>query len=93
MNYFFGVFGVLLLHLLATGITIAASTGNGSFVGLGAMLMAVWGTPMTLIANFLLIRSYRELPKTSKAWLLIVMSCILPILQLLLLAAQIIFRL
>jgi hypothetical protein len=93
MNYWIGVFGVLLFQVAVSLLTIAASSGNGSFVGLGAMLLAVWGIPMTLIANFLLIRSYRELPKASKVWLLIVMSCILPILQLLLLAAQIIFRL
>jgi hypothetical protein len=93
MNYFVGVFGVLLLHLLATGITIAASTGNGSFVGLGAMLLAVWGIPTTLIANFLLIRSYRTNPRGSRIVQLIVLSCILPVLQLLLLAAQIVFRL
>jgi hypothetical protein len=93
MNYFVGVFGVLLLQLLATGITIAASTGNGSFVGLGAMLMAVWGIPTSLLANFLIIRSYREQPKASKVWLLILVSLALPLLQFLLLAAQIIFRL
>ena len=93
MNYWIGVLGVLLLHLALTFVTIAAATGNGSFVGLGAMLLAVWGIPMTLIANFLIIRSYRQNPRSSRVVLLIVLSCILPLLQLLLLAAQVIFRL
>ncbi len=93
MNYFVGIFGVLLLHLLATAITIAAGTGNGSFVGLGAMLLAIWGIPTSLVANFLIIRSYRERPTAAKVWLLILVSLALPLLQLLLLAAQIIFRL
>ena len=93
MNYWIGVFGVLLFQVAVSLLTIAASSGNGSFVGLGAMLLAVWGIPMTLIANFLIIRGYRKNPKASSVWLLILLSCILPILQLLLLAAQIIFRL
>jgi hypothetical protein len=93
MNYWVGIFGVLVLHAAVSLLTMVAGTGNGSFVGLGAMLLAIWGIPTSLLANFLIIRSYRERATATKVWLLILVSLTLPLLQLLLLAAQIIFRL
>jgi hypothetical protein len=47
----------LLLQSLLTLVFSQAASG-GSFVGLGAMLLAVVGIPLTLIVNFALIRSY-----------------------------------
>lgn len=47
----------LLLQAVLTLIFSQAAAG-GSFAGLGAMLMALVGIPLTLIVNFALIRSY-----------------------------------
>jgi hypothetical protein len=46
----------LMLQVLLTLIFSQAAAG-GSFVGLGAMLFAAVGIPLTLIVNFALIRS------------------------------------
>lgn len=46
----------LMLQAVLTLIFSQAASG-GSFVGLGAMLMALVGMPLTLIINFALIRS------------------------------------
>lgn len=89
MNYWLGVGGVLIVQLLVSFVTIFAGTGNGSFVGLGAMLLALYGIPMTVIANFLIIRNHRKNPKKSNVKTLMVISSILPTLQLSLLFAQI----
>lgn len=45
-----------MLQAVLTLIFSLAASG-GSFVGLGAMLMALVGIPLTLIVNFALIRS------------------------------------
>lgn len=50
----------LLLQALLTLIFSQAVSG-GFFAGLGAMLFAVIGVPLTLIVNFALIRSYPAL--------------------------------
>ncbi|HAJ72915.1 MAG TPA: hypothetical protein DCO68_12645 [Methylophilaceae bacterium] len=93
MNYLVGVGGVLLIQIVISGITIIAGTGNGSFVGLGAMLFALFGIPATAITNFLIIQTHRKNPKPSNVTMLIVISSILPILQLALLIAQKVFDL
>jgi len=46
----------LMLQAVLTLIFMQAASG-GSVVGLGAMLMALVGIPLTLILNFALIRS------------------------------------
>jgi len=89
MNYLVGIGGVLLVQVAISLATILAGTGNGSFVGLGAMLFAIYGIPGTAIINFLIIRSYRANPRRSKIRWLVVISSILPLLQLALLIAQI----
>jgi hypothetical protein len=93
MNYWVGIAGVLILHLAITFTTIFAGTGNGSFVGLGAMLFALYGIPCTLLANFFLIRAHRTNPKKSYRVLLSVFSSLLPLMQLALLTAQIMLNL
>jgi hypothetical protein len=93
LNYIVGIGGVLFVQLAISYVTILAGTGNGSFVGLGAMLFALYGIPITAIVNFLLIRKHRKSPKRSNIVLLIVVSSILPILQLALLTAQKVFDL
>jgi hypothetical protein len=46
----------LLLQALLT-LVFSQAVSGGSFVGLGAVLMALVGIPLTLILNFALIRS------------------------------------
>ncbi len=62
MRIFFGVVLPLLVQTLIVWIVIDQNTGNGSFVGLGAMLIGMVAIPLTAIVNFLLIRSSREQP-------------------------------
>ncbi|MDX1914360.1 MAG: hypothetical protein SFU55_02150 [Methylophilus sp.] len=93
MNYLVGVGGVLLIQTAISYATILAGTGNGSFVGLGAMLFALFGIPGTAITNFLIIQTHRKNPKQSNITMLMIISSILPILQLTLLIAQKVFDL
>ncbi len=93
LNYLVGVGGVLLVQLAISWGTIVAGTGNGSFVGLGAMLLALFGIPATAIVNFVLVQSQQRNPGRSNVSRIIAISSILPVLQLALLMAQIVFDL
>lgn len=88
LKYFVGVGGVLLVQAAISYAIILAGTGNGSFVGLGAMLLALYGIPATAVTNFLLLRKPPSNAKRSNGLSLIVISSVLPILQLALLIAQ-----
>ncbi len=93
MSYLFGVLGVLLLQLGISFAIISATSGGGSFVGLGAMLFAVLGLPLTALINFLLIRSHRKNPASPYLLRLILVSLILPATQLALMICVSVFRL
>lgn len=88
MNYTVGIGVVLFIQLVLSGAAMYSSLGTGSFIGLGAMIFAVYGIPITAIINFLLIRRHRNTPRRSNVVWLIVVSSLLPILQLTLLTAQ-----
>lgn len=60
MIYLFGVFIPLLLQSLLVFITIQMNTGNGSWAGLGALLIGMFAIPATAIANFVYARSNRD---------------------------------
>jgi hypothetical protein len=81
----------LMLQAMLTLIFSQAGTG-GSFAGLGAMLFAVIGIPLTLIINFALIRSYPALDTMAHFSRAFLLSLILPALQLALLIAASILR-
>ncbi len=81
----------LLLQALLTLIFSQAASG-GSFVGLGAMLFAVVGVPLTLIVNFALIRSYPALGIVAHLNRSLLLGLILPGLQLALLVVAAIGR-
>ncbi len=81
----------LLLQALLTLIFSQAASG-GSFVGLGAMLFAVVGVPLTLIVNFALIRSYPALGIMAHFNRSLLLGLILPGLQLALLVVAAIGR-
>lgn len=93
MNYKFGIGLVLLVQIAISALTIFAGTGNGSFVGLGAMLFAIYGIPITLIINFIIIRKHKKFPKKSNIITVSIISSALPCLQLALLLAQTMFDL
>ncbi|MBX3650249.1 MAG: hypothetical protein KF771_02595 [Burkholderiales bacterium] len=76
----------LLLQALLTLIFGQAASG-GSFAGLGAMLLAVVGIPLTLIVNFALIRSYPAQSIAAHFNRSFLLGLILPGLQLALLLA------
>ena len=56
MRYLFNILVPLLLQLLFTWVIIEATRGGGSFVGLGAMLVALFAVPGTAIWNFVRVR-------------------------------------
>jgi hypothetical protein len=88
VNYWLGIGGVFILQLGFTGLIIMACAGNGSFVGLGVMLLAVYTIPVALLANFFLLRRYRQRRQKSSIYWVIVSSALLPLLQLALWGAQ-----
>lgn len=93
MRYLFGVVGVMLLQVGFSLTIILATAGGGSFVGLGAMLLAVLGIPLTGLINFLLIRSNRKNPASPYVLRLALVSLVLPTAQLALMILVSVFRL
>lgn len=93
MRYLVAVGGVLVFQVALSYTIILASRGDGSFVGLGAMLLAVPGIPLTALLNTLLIRSRRNNPASPYVGRLIVVSLVLPVAQLALLVLVSVFRL
>lgn len=93
LHYLVAVGGVLLFQVAFSYAIILASRGDGSFVGLGAMLLAVPGIPLTALLNTLLIRSRRNNPASPYAGRLLVVSLALPVAQLALLVLVSVFRL
>ncbi|MBX9904852.1 MAG: hypothetical protein K2Y31_10890 [Burkholderiales bacterium] len=81
----------LLLQAVLTLVFSQAGSG-GSFVGLGALLFALLGIPLTLIINFALIRSYPALGTMAHFSRSFLLGLILPALQLALLITASILR-
>ena len=93
MSYILGVGAVFSFQAAFSYAIILAGTGNGSFVGLGAMLFAVVGIPATAIANLALVYSHRKNPTTGYIGRLLLLSLALPVAQLALLILVNVFRL
>ena len=93
LSYLVGVGGVLLFQVGLSYAIILASRGNGSFVGLGAVSLAVLGVPLTALVNVLLIHSHRKNPASRYVGRLLLISLALPVAQLALLAVVSVFRL
>lgn len=85
MIYVYGVGGIFLVQAAISWGVILAGTGNGSFVGLGAMLLAIVGLPGTALLNFLFIRRHRMQPDQPYLVRMVLVSSILPVMQLALL--------
>jgi len=93
MNYKVAIGIVFLIHMAFTAFTILLSSGDGSFVGLFSMILALYGTPMTLITNFFIIRAHRKHPKAFYISFLLMLSSIVPFLQIALFIAKQAFNL
>jgi hypothetical protein len=88
--------GIVLLFLFQAAVTYAivkAGTGGGSFVGLGAMLFAVIGIPLTAIVNIVLIRAKPAMTGYAHFRRSFLIALVLPLAQLGLLIAVSVFRL
>ncbi len=93
MRYVLGVLGILLLQVGFSFAVISATSGGGSFVGLGAMLLAILGIPLTALINALLIHSHRKNRISHFLLRLVLVSLALPAAQLTLMILVSVFRL
>ena len=93
MSYLLGLGVVALLQVGFSFAIILATRGGGSFVGLGAMLLAVLGVPLTALVNFLLIRANRKSPRSPYVLRLVIVSALLPAAQVALMILVSVFRL
>jgi hypothetical protein len=82
LSYLFGTFGVPLVQAVFSFLIIQATSGGGSFVGLGVMLLAVLGIPLTALIKFLLIRSSRRNRESPGILRITLVSLTLPVAQL-----------
>lgn len=93
MRYLTSIGLLLLFQAIVSYAIIAGTRGGGSFVGLGAMLMAVLGIPTTAIVNFALIKSKPAQSGFEHFGRSFLIALILPALQIGLLVAVSVFRL
>jgi len=93
LSYLLGLGVVALLQVGFSFAIILGTRGGGSFVGLGAMLFAVLGIPLTALVNFLLIRASRKNPESPYVLRLVIVSLLLPAAQLALMILVSVFRL
>jgi hypothetical protein len=93
LTYFFAVGVVALLQVGFSFVIFQATSGGGSFVGLGAMLFAAVGIPSTALVNFLLVRASRKNPESPYTLRVLVVSLLLPAAQLALMILVSVFRL
>jgi len=93
MRYLAGVGFPLLFQAAFTYVMMRAGTGGGSFVGLGAMVLGVIGIPLTAILNIALLSTQSARSGNTPAGRLILITLVLPLLQLALLIAVSVFRL
>ena len=85
MRYVSGVLIPLLLQCLFVFIVIEMNTGNGSWVGLGALLIGMLAIPATAVINFLYIKSNPDRKSVTLVTQCFLIAMILPILVLFLL--------
>ena len=72
---------------------IPAGTGNGSYIGLGAMLFAVIGIPVAAIANLALIHAHCKSPAEPYIGRVTLLALALPMARLALFIFVSVFRL
>lgn len=82
MKYLFHVGVPALIQFATMAFVILATQGDGSFIGLGAMLLGGWGIPATAVINFAMART------NPRAWRSFWISLPVPALLLLMLLAD-----
>lgn len=85
MKYVIGVLMPVLVQVLFTAVIISANTGNGSWVGLGAFLLAMIAIPATALINFFVLRNSTGKPAgttLAKCYLSIIIVPVLMVLML-----------
>lgn len=92
MSYLAGV-GIPLLFQLGFTFVMTQAGSSGSFVGLGAMLFAVVGIPLTAIANAIVVRSRFQPGSGGYLARTFAFALVLPAFQLGLLVLVSVFRL
>ncbi|MFT7560657.1 MAG: hypothetical protein ACI93R_002579 [Flavobacteriales bacterium] len=60
MRYLIGVLAPVLLQSLFVFIVIEMNTGNGSWIGLGALLLGMLAIPATGLVNFVYMKSRKD---------------------------------
>lgn len=73
MRYLLGLVIPFLLQALLVLVTIEMNTGNGSWLGLGALLIGMFAIPGTAIVNGIYIRQNRDkqaLPVIGRCFLI-----------------------
>lgn len=93
MRYIVCVGFPLLFQAAFSWIVIQAVTGGGSFVGLGAMLFALAGIPLTAIVNLIVVRNRRGDGGGALFVRTFLVGLLLPLAQLALLIVVAVFRL
>lgn len=92
MIYLIGVGAVLLAQSLVSFGVMLAGTGNGSFIGLAAMLLGLVGIPTTAFLNFIFIYENRKHPERPYLLRVSLVSLVLPVLQFVLLFLVKVYR-
>jgi len=85
MRYFIGVLIPFFLQSLLVFVVIEMNTGNGSWVGLGALILGMFAIPMTCLANFFYIRARKDIGSFSAVAPCFVIALIVPVIILFLL--------
>lgn len=83
--WIFGAFLPVLFQSLITWLVIEANTGNGSFVGLAAFLLAMFAIPLTLIVNTIYVLKRKSASALHMIWRCWLMALTAPFVTLLLL--------
>ncbi len=87
MRYLFGVVVPLLLQILLVLLLIVTNSGNGSWVGLGALLIGMFAVPATAVINILVVRSTLTQSAAKTTAKCIGIAMVLPFVVILLLIA------
>ncbi len=85
MRYIAGVLIPVVLQCLFVFIIIEMNTGNGSWIGLGALLIGMFAIPATAIINFLYIKTNKGRSTVSLMSRCFLIAIIAPVIILLLL--------
>lgn len=89
-----GIVALVALAQVAVSVALIRTvTGDGSFVGLGILLLAIPGIPATALVNTLIVRAARTNPKARWARHVVWVGLILPAAQWALLMLVPLFRL